>query len=182
MPRRPQSIARRNSGLHLVLDVGKEVRILRSAPIRNVPRQGLRSPLLGYEAPEGLTGTVSELVLTLLSLREAVDSFGWPFEAEAFFDRPVRGVPGAIRGGRRDSGQTLRVLRVPVPRETAFLFFYRTDAVRVEGRAPQPPRRRALGLYSVLGPPYAPLPPLPVPGVRLQPLPLPGPVDLPRDY
>ena len=157
------------------------VQILRSAPIRNAPRQGLRAPFLSDEVPHGLRGTVSELVLTLLSPRDAIDSFAWPFEAEAFFDRPIRNQPGGIRGGRRDSGQTLRVLRVPVPARTAFLFFYRTDATGVEGGAPQPPKRSALALYGLQGPPFPPLPPMPFPEVRLEPLPLPGPVYLPPD-
>lgn len=180
MYRRPR--ARRGPGLYLVLDVGKVVRILRSVEIRNAPRQGLRPPFLDREAPDGLVGTVDELVLTLLGLRDELDSFGWPFEAQAFFDRPVRGAPGAMRGGRRDSGQSLRILRVPVPRETAFLFFHRADTTGVRGQAPQPPRRRALGLYCLQGPPFPPVPPLPVPGVLVSPVALPGPLDLPPAY
>jgi hypothetical protein len=166
-------------GLHLVLgDMGQ---VLRSAEIRNAPRRFLQPPFLTPRTLKQITVPMSELVLDVLGRDgRRLDSFGWPWTAEAFYDRPLREVVQGIvqyetlRVGRLESLQPLRVLRVPVPKSTAFLLFSRTLAAPVGNGRTFALRRIGLALYSRHSP-IPPVPRLPIRGVNLSPQPLPGP-------
>jgi hypothetical protein len=169
-------------GLHLVLnDLGQ---VVRSAEIRNAPRRFLQPPFLTPRTLKLITVPMSELVLDLLGPDgRRLDHFGWPWTAEAFYDRSLREVVqglvayGTLRVGRLESRQPLRALRVPVPKSTAFLLFSRTIASQESGKKTLTLSRMGLALYSRVSP-IPPVPRLPITGANLSPEPLPGPKPL----
>ncbi len=169
-------------GLHLVIgDLGE---VLRSAEIRNAPRRFVQPPYLNRETLKDVTKSLSELVLDLLGPDGRVlDSFGWPWTAEAFFDRPPTKEHKGKKAGRFRSptAETLRLLRVPVPGPAAFLLFSKSIAVFGRQRRPESVKRVGLTLYSRVSP--VPHPPRLPDFARDLPLrPLPGRATLPRPH
>jgi hypothetical protein len=166
-------------GLHLVIGAGS--RLLRSAPIRNAPRRVLQPPFLVPGILKEITtrtsplAQLSELVLDVLSRDGRVlDSFGWPWTGEAFYDGPLSPAMAqqGIRLGRIVSQQEeLRVLRVPVPADAAFLLFSRS-AVDFDPVSRPLLIRGGLALYSLVSP-MPPVPRLPIAADNLLPEPLP---------
>jgi hypothetical protein len=168
-------------GLHIVMnDLGQ---VVRSAPIRNAPSRFLQPPFLSPRTLKQITEPISELVLDVLGPNgRRLDSFGWPWTGEAFYDRPLREVLRGlvayetIRVGRSRSNLTLRVLRVPVVRSAAFLLFSRSAVI--QGKDPERPaiRRSGLTLYSLTPVPARPRLPDFARGLPAEPLP--GPKSL----
>jgi hypothetical protein len=158
-------------GLHLV--IGERGTIVRSAPIRNAPRDVLQPPFLSEATVEQITTPLSELVLNVLGRDGRVlDSFGWPWTAEAFYDTSAKEREG-VRVGRVASLQPLRLLRVPIAEGATFLLFSQTSVMPGEGRGSRAPRRTGLTLYSLVSP-IPPRPRLPEYAAGLRPRPLPG--------
>jgi hypothetical protein len=147
-------------GLHLV--IGRLGKILRSAPIGNAPRRHLQPPFLGPRTLKEIEKPISELVLEFLRRDGRVlDSFGWPWTSEAFYDRPLSTALAreGVRIGRLESRQPLRVLRVPVPPSAAFLLFSQSVVTIGPGLERKTFIRKGLRLYS-LPPSDLPRPPL----------------------
>ena len=105
-----------------------------------------------------------------------LDSFGWPWTSEAFYDGPLSTALAqeGIRIGRLESRQPIRILRVPVPRSAAFLLFSQSVVTIGQGSQPKTFIRKGLALYS-LPPSDLPRPPLKDFAQRLGVDPLPGP-------
>lgn len=177
---------RREPGLHLV--IGERGIVLRSAPIRNAPRRGLQPPMLTAEGldridrPGGPKALPSELVLDVLGRNGRVlDSFGWPWTAEAFYDRPHDKGNEGLPAGRIEVRQTLRILRVPVASSAAFLLFSRSSLSLGKDSRKGTVTRGGLSLYSLLSgirPGESALPRFPGFAIGLGARPLPGRVPL----
>ena len=142
--------------------------------------------LLVRENLKTITGPISELVLDLLAGDGRVlDSFGWPWTGEAFYDGPLSRalVQEGIRPGRMESPQTVRVLRVPRPAAATFLLFSQTrvsfaEQLGAPGSLVTLTRtvslqRIGIALYP-LESPAPPIPPLPDFAEGLGSRPLPG--------
>jgi IgA Peptidase M64 len=136
--------------------MGDRGQVVRSAEIRNAPRRFLQPPFLTPRTLKQITVPMSELVLDVLRPDgRRLDSFGWPWTAEAFFDRPlgdvIQGLVAyeSIRIGRSESILPLRALRVPVAPSAAFLLF--SQSVASPGTASAPPMLQRFGraLYSL---------------------------------
>jgi hypothetical protein len=154
--------------------IGELGTIVRSAPIRNAPRNVLQPPFLSEATVDQITTPLSELVLNVLRRDGRVlDSFGWPWIAEAFYDTPAKKQSRGVRVGRVASLQPLRLLRVPIAKTATFLLFSQASVVPDEDLGPRAPRRRGLTLYSLVSP-IPPPPLLPEYAARLRPQPLPG--------
>jgi hypothetical protein len=173
----PDSSVVPEPGFHLVL--GHEGRILRSAPIRNAPRRHLQAPYLTPEVVGRLEEPLKELVLDVLGRDGSVlDSVGWPWIDEAFFERRPPTARDRSRGGRVKIFPAVRVLRIPVTQGGRFFLFSETDVPFLPDGT-RPLTRRGLSLYSLVTP-VPPPPPVPEFAGRLAVEPLPGPVPLPR--
>lgn len=179
-PGQRAAAAKAEPGLHLVMgDLGN---VLRSASLRSAPRRFLQPPFLGPRTLKEIEKPISELVLDVLRRDGRVlDSFGWPWTSEAFYDGPL---PAAlaqegVRIGRVESLQSIRVLRVPVAPTAAFLLFSQSVVTIGQGAKAKTLVRQGLALYSLPGP-ILPRPRLEPFAQRLGVDPLPGRADLPR--
>lgn len=174
-------VVRAEPGLHLVLD--EHGGILRSAPIRNAPAAFLQPPFLTPRRLKQITGPYVELILDVLRLDgRVVDSFGWPWMTEAFFDRPVVirfAAMETVTIGRVETPPALRVVRVPTPRSAAFLLFSESRVNIGPDAKPHLGLRQGIALYSLVKP-VPPNPPLPAFADHLRAQELPGPAPLVR--
>jgi hypothetical protein len=151
---------------------GDELWIDRATWTSRAPRAILRPPLLGPETWRRYTPPAGEIAIATLTLEgRPLETFGWPAAPMAFFDRHANGDYGEIEGRPQPSGIPMRLLRIPAPADTAFLYLYRSD---LDGSAVAPVGQRAL--YYIPAPgrrppriPDLPGPPLSRP-VRLRPL------------
>jgi hypothetical protein len=108
----------------------------------------------------------SEIVVATLDERGVRDQFAWSSQSLAFMDRETDPKTGALAGTPRDSGLNVRMLRIPVPADVNFLFFYASECVGGERFKERPEVvQRPMGLYFTGAPgvPVPPLPPLPIP-------------------
>jgi hypothetical protein len=174
-----ETVGAAEPGLYLVVDaIGT---ILHSGSIRNAPRRFLQPPFLGPRTrAEPVRSPVVELVIEALARNgEVLDAFGWPWTAEAFYDRPLTQGSRGERAGRIKFAQTVRILRIPIPSAGAFLLLSRSELERGRDRTGGAVSRTGLSLYS-LAPRPLPRPRLPAFARRLPVRPLPGEVPVRR--
>jgi hypothetical protein len=164
-------------GLHLVVEVGPESVVVHRSAAAAVPPGELRAPVLTEDTARQVGCPASELVLAVADGNGTVlDRFAMPMRDLAFFDQPLEGDSGGLKGSPAESLQPLRIVHIPLADGARLLCFYRSDLVAGEGgRDPGTSllRQRRLALYG-LGAPLDHTPTLPLPGPELPPEPLPG--------